>query len=161
MELRSGDLRSVELRSGLAAMRGAVRERVALAPYMHLRIGGPADWFLEPFGEEDVALAVRACRERELPLRVLGGGSNLLVSDEGVNAVVVSLRTACGGVTFDGNTVTAGAAVMLTALERAAAERGLRGLEFAVGIPGSVGGALQSNSGIGDGRCIGNVVQSV
>jgi UDP-N-acetylmuramate dehydrogenase len=94
-------------------------------------------------------------------MRVLGGGSNLLVADEGIDAVVISLRNACGGMQFEGTYVTVGAAVMLPALARAAAERDLGGLEFAVGIPGSVGGALQSNAGIGDGRCIGPLVESV
>ena len=92
---------------------------------------------------------------------MIGGGSNLLVADEGVSVLVVSLRRACGEMRFDGTRVTAGAAVMLPALARAAAERGLGGLEFAAGIPGSVGGALQTNAGIGDGRCIGPLVRSV
>lgn len=138
-----------------------IHEHVSLARHTYMRIGGPARYYAVP--QDLVALErllLWAARAR-LPLRVLGGGSNLLVSDEGVDAVVVSLRAACGGVTFDGNTVTAGAAVMLPALARAAAEHGLSGLEFAVGIPGSVGGALQSNAGIGDGRCIGNLVESV
>jgi UDP-N-acetylmuramate dehydrogenase len=74
---------------------------------------------------------------------------------------VISLRNAAGGMHFEGTHVTVGAAVMLPALARAAAEHDLGGLEFAVGIPGSVGGALQSNAGIGDGRAIGPLVESV
>jgi UDP-N-acetylmuramate dehydrogenase len=100
-------------------------------------------------------------RSAQLPMRVIGGGSNLLVADEGIEALVVSLRRACGGIEFNGRRVTAGAAVMLPALARAAAEHDLGGLEFAVGIPGSVGGALQTNAGIGDGRSIGTLVSSV
>lgn len=100
-------------------------------------------------------------RAAQLPMRVLGGGSNLLVADEGIEALVVSLRRACGGLRIEGERVTTGAAVMLPALARAAAEHDLGGLEFAVGIPGSVGGALQTNAGIGDGRCIGPLVEQV
>ena len=139
---------------------GLARE-VALSRHTYMRIGGPAAYFGTP---DDLAQFERIAtwaRERALRLRVLGGGSNVCVSDEGVRDVVVSLRRACGQIAFDGVEVTAGAAVMLPALARAAAERDLGGLEFAVGIPGSVGGALQTNAGIGDGRCIGNLVRSV
>jgi UDP-N-acetylmuramate dehydrogenase len=72
-------------------MRGAVRESVPLAPLMHLRIGGPVDWLLEPFTEEDVATAVRVCREFDVPMRVLGGGSNVVVADAGVRGAVLQL----------------------------------------------------------------------
>ena len=126
-----------------------------------MRIGGPAAYFGTP---EDLAQFERIAawaRAQSLRLRVLGGGSNVLVADEGVRDIVVSLRRACGSVAFAENEVTAGAAVMLPALAKAAAERDLGGLEFAIGIPGSVGGALQTNAGIGDGRCIGDLVGSV
>ncbi len=139
---------------------GLERE-VALSRHTYMRIGGPAAYFGVP---EDLAQFERIAtwaRERGLRLRVLGGGSNVCISDEGVRDVVVSLRRACGQIAFDGVQVTAGAAVMLPALARAAAEHDLGGLEFAIGIPGSVGGALQTNAGIGDGRCIGDLVRSV
>jgi UDP-N-acetylmuramate dehydrogenase len=74
---------------------------------------------------------------------------------------VLSLRRACGETRFEGTRVVVGGAVMLPALARAAAARGLEGLEFAIGIPGSVGGALQTNAGIGDGRSIGPLVRAV
>jgi UDP-N-acetylmuramate dehydrogenase len=134
---------------------------VALSRHTYMRIGGPAAYFGVP---EDLAHFERIAawaRAQGLRLRVLGGGSNVCISDEGVRDVVVSLRRACGSSAFDGAEVTAGAAVMLPALARAAAERGLGGLEFAIGIPGSIGGALQTNAGIGDGRCIGDLVRRV
>lgn len=139
---------------------GLARE-VALSRHTYMRIGGPAAYFGTP---DDLAQFERIttwASKQGVRLRVLGGGSNVCVSDEGVRDVVVSLRRACGQIAFDGVEVTAGAAVMLPALARAAAERDLGGLEFAIGIPGSVGGALQTNAGIGDGRCIGNLVRSV
>ena len=132
-----------------------------LSRHTYMRIGGLAAYFGVP---EDIAHLSRIAAwaaEAGLPLRVIGGGSNVLVADAGVRAVVVSLRRACGAVVFDGTHVEAGAAVMLPALARAAAEHDLGGLEFAVGIPGSVGGALQSNAGIGDGRAIGPLVRAV
>ena len=139
---------------------GLERE-VALSRHTYMRIGGPAAYFGTP---EDLAQFERIAtwaREHALRLRILGGGSNVCVSDEGVRDVVISLRRACGQIAFDGVEVAAGAAVMLPALAKAAAERDLGGLEFAIGIPGSVGGALQTNAGIGDGRCIGDLVRSV
>jgi UDP-N-acetylmuramate dehydrogenase len=138
-----------------------IHEHASLARHTYMRVGGPARYFATPPDLVALERLLLWAARHQLPLRVIGGGSNLLVSDEGINAVVVSLRSACGGVRFEGDTVRAGAAVMLPALARAAADAGLSGLEFAIGIPGSVGGALQSNAGIGDGRCIGNLVESV
>ncbi|MBL8754748.1 MAG: FAD-binding protein, partial [Planctomycetes bacterium] len=117
-----------DLRVALQGMRGAVRERVDLAPMMHLRIGGPADWFLEPWAEEDVARAITACRELDVPLRVLGGGSNVVVADTGVRGAVLSL-TNLNRIVRDGNRITAGAGVTLPSLLRATKEVGLAGLE--------------------------------
>lgn len=139
---------------------GLERE-VPLARHTYMRIGGPAAYFGIPEDLQQFARIAAWARAESLRLRVLGGGSNVCVSDAGVRDVVVSLRRACGSFAFEGGAVTAGAAVMLPALARAAAERDLGGLEFAIGIPGSVGGALQTNAGIGDGRCIGDLVRSV
>ncbi len=142
------------------AALGLVRDE-PLARHTYMRIGGPAAYFGTP-ADIDTLVAIAAwARDAGLPLRVIGGGSNVLVSDDGVRAVVVSLRAACGAVAFDGARVTAGAAVMLPRLAHEAAARDLGGLEFAVGIPGAIGGALQTNAGIGDGRCIGPLVESV
>ena len=138
-----------------------VRRDEPLANHTYLRIGGPARYFAIPSDRDELERLASWAQRAALPLLVIGGGSNLLVADEGVSALVVSLRRACGQTRFAGTRVTAGAAVMLPALARAAAKRGLGGLEFAVGIPGSVGGALQTNAGIGDGRCIGPLVRSV
>ena len=138
-----------------------VLERVPLARHTYLRVGGPARYFATPRDIVELERLMLWARSAQLPMRVLGGGSNLLVADEGIEALVVSLRHACGGLRIEGERVSAGAAVMLPALARAAAEHDLGGLEFAVGIPGSVGGALQTNAGIGDGRCIGPLVEQV
>ena len=138
-----------------------VHEDVPLARHTYLRIGGPARYLAIPEDIEQLQQLLGWARAESLSLRVLGGGSNLLVADEGIDALVVSLRRAAGSFTFIGERVVAGAAVMLPALSRAAAERGLGGLEFAIGIPGAVGGALNSNAGIGDGRSIGLLVEDV
>ena len=138
-----------------------VHEDVPLARHTYLRIGGPARYLAIPGSIDELQQLFGWARAESLSVRVLGGGSNLLVADEGIDALVVSLRRAAGSFTFIGERVVAGAAVMLPALSRAAAERGLGGLEFAIGIPGAVGGALNSNAGIGDGRSIGLLVEEV
>ncbi len=147
----------IDLRSALSGMRGAVHERMLLAPFMHLRIGGPADWFLEPYAEEDVALAVRACRERELPLRALGGGSNVVIADEGVRGAMLHLAS-LNRIQRDGNRITAGAGVTMPSLLRTAKEAGLAGLEKLTGIPAMVGGAVAMNAGTRDGETFEHLV---
>jgi UDP-N-acetylmuramate dehydrogenase len=143
----------------------ALRESEPLARHTYLRLGGPARLYAEPADRAELGRLLTWAADAALPVRVLGGGSNLLVADEGWPGLVLSLRRCCGAISFDGasggSLVRAGAAVMLPALARAAAERDLGGLEFAIGIPGSVGGALQSNAGIGDGRCLGPLVRQV
>ena len=132
-----------------------------LARHTYMRVGGPARWFATPANPDELDRLVEWARAAGLRVRVLGGGSNVLVSDAGVDALVISLRRACGATHFDGARTDVGAGVMLPAIARAAAERDLGGLEFAIGIPGALGGALQTNAGIGDGRCIGPLVESV
>lgn len=132
-------------------MQGAIRERVPLAPFMHLRIGGPAEWFVEPFAETDVAMVVTACRDLDLPLRVLGGGSNVVVADDGVPGVVMYLGN-LNRMVRDGVRVTAGAGVRLGTLLRSTKEAGLAGLERLTGIPAEVGGAVAMNAGTRDGE---------
>lgn len=132
-----------------------------LSNHTYFRVGGPARFFASPADIDEVERLTEWAYQLGLPILIIGGGSNLLVSDGGVSALVVSLRHACGQIRFEGTRVTAGAAVMMPALARASAAHGLAGLEFAIGIPGSVGGALQTNAGTGDGNCIGTLVRSV
>lgn len=132
-------------------MRGAVRENVSLAPLTHLRIGGPADWYLEPYAEQDVAFAVRVCRDLGVPLRVLGGGSNVVVADTGVRGAVLSLAN-LNRIVRDDARITAGAGVTLPSLLRATKDVGLAGLERLTGIPAVVGGAVAMNAGTRDGE---------
>jgi UDP-N-acetylmuramate dehydrogenase len=120
-----------------------------LARHTYMRVGGPAEWFAEPAAPEDLDALLAWASEAGLQVHVLGGGSNVVVADAGVRGLVVSLRRCAGDVRFEGTTVIAGGGAMLG------------GLEFAIGIPGTVGGALQSNAGIGDGRAIGPLVESV
>lgn len=123
-----------------------IRERVTLAPFTTFKIGGPAEFFLEAKTADEAARAVEAAREDEIPLTVLGGGSNMLVADRGVRGLV--LRMADRGFTIDGDRVTADAGVPSGLLAMKTAAAGLSGFEWAIGLPGTIGGAVRGNAGM-------------
>ncbi len=132
-----------------------------LAPLTWFRLGGPAAFLARPRDLTEVAALLRRSREVDVPVRLLGGGSNILVGDEGFDGLVIHLESpAFSDVTIEGGRVTAGAAVPLTALISQTARAGLAGLEVLTGIPGTVGGALRGNSG-GRQGAIGSFVQKV
>jgi len=130
-----------------AGFRGALRLEEPLAPLTTWRIGGPAEILATPEDRDDLVLAVRWAREQGLPWRVLGNGSNLLVPDAGVRGLVLQVRKVLDEVAWDGPRVRAGAGVLVPVLANLAAKRGLAGLEFGAGIPGTLGGALVMNAG--------------
>lgn len=136
-----------------------VQEQVPLATQTTFRIGGAADYLVTVSTCEQAAAVCRFCREEEVPLLVWGNGSNLLVSDAGVAGIV--LRTAPeNGTTVAGTQVTAAAGVPLSRLCRLTADAGLSGLEFAFGIPGTVGGGTYMNAGAYGGE-LGSVIDEV
>ena len=130
-----------------AGFEHIVREQEPLGPHTWFRLGGTAQYFAEPTTVEELAALVRHCHEGELPVRVLGGGSNLLVRDEGVAGLVVSLAPAIfGRIAISGKRLTAGGGARLGHVISAAVREGLAGLEQLVGIPGTIGGALHTNA---------------
>lgn len=123
----------------------AVVARAALAPLTTFKVGGPADWLVTLRRADDVRRAVLLAREHGVPLTVIGGGSNLLVADEGVRGLVV--RVHGGDVETDGETaVRADAGVTINGLVRWTIAHGLAGLEAWAGTPGTVGGAVYGNA---------------
>jgi UDP-N-acetylenolpyruvoylglucosamine reductase len=113
-----------------------------------LRVGGPADLYVEPVGEEELTAVVDLARVLEVPLFVLGRGSNLLIRDGGIRGVVVSLgHPSFSRIEIREGMVWAGAGAGLRQVANAARDAGLGGMEFMEGIPGSVGGALRMNAG--------------
>lgn len=112
------------------------------------KIGGPAQLWIVPAGEGEAAAAIRSCREAEVPLRMLGNGSNLLVPDEGLRGAVLWTGDAFGEILLEGeNRIVCGSGVSLMSVCRFALAHSLSGLEFAFGIPGSTGGAAYMNAG--------------
>ena len=111
------------------------------------RIGGPADALALPKTPEEVAEVVRFCHEHAQPYYVLGNGSNLLVSDEGYRGLVLQLYRNFNDIQVNGETITVQSGAMLAVVARTAYQTGLTGLEFASGIPGTVGGAVVMNAG--------------
>ena len=110
------------------------------------RIGGPADIYIEPDYAAIVPL-IKYLKEVDVPFTVLGNGSNVLVSDDGIEGVVVSLGKKSDAITINGDTIQVQAGAMLSSVANRAADAGLTGLEFASGIPGSIGGAVYMNAG--------------
>jgi UDP-N-acetylmuramate dehydrogenase len=111
------------------------------------RVGGPAGVFVTLDGEGDVALAIQAVKETAVDVLVVGRGSNLLVADSGFPGMVLTLGPCFSGIDVEGTIVRAGGGSDLPVLARRTAGDGLRGLEWAVGVPGSVGGGVRMNAG--------------
>ncbi|HXT60234.1 MAG TPA: UDP-N-acetylmuramate dehydrogenase [Pirellulales bacterium] len=125
-----------------------VRQAEPLAPHTWFQLGGPAEFFAEPRTLDELQGLVRRCAEEELPIRVLGGGSNVLVRDEGVPGLVVRFAEGVfADIQVAAGRVTAGGAAKLGHVISSAVREGLAGLEALVAIPGTVGGALHGNAG--------------
>jgi UDP-N-acetylmuramate dehydrogenase len=134
--------------AALADFAEIIQRDAPLAPFTHLKLGGPAEMLVQPRSREELSAVVRACARERVPLRVLGNGCNLLVRDEGVRGAVLRLsEPAFTEITVEGNRVRAGTGADVSALISHAARHGLAGLETLVGIPGTVGGALRCNAG--------------
>ena len=131
-----------------------------LSEHTTFEIGGPADVYVVPEDSDEVREVIAACREAEVPFFVLGNGSDLLVSDDGYRGVIVGLADGFTNVSIDGTEITCQAGVSLREASEMACELGLMGLEFACGIPGTIGGACFMNAGAYDG-CIADVLKSV
>jgi UDP-N-acetylmuramate dehydrogenase len=137
-----------------------VRENEPLGPLTWLKIGGPARYFFEPTDEEGLVAFVKVCHERSIPMRLLGGGSNLLVRESGFDGAVISIAAATfSSISVEGTRVRCGGGAKLSNLVTHSVAAGLSGLEHLIGIPGTVGGALHGNSSTHDGD-IGQRVRS-
>lgn len=123
-----------------------IRQNEPMKNHTTFRVGGPADIFLTPSAEELPAV-LSVCREEQVPVTVIGNGSNLLVGDQGIRGVVICIGFGMRGIRVDGEKIFLEAGVTLAAAAQQAAKAGLTGLEFASGIPGTFGGAVVMNAG--------------
>lgn len=127
--------------------RGHFALNEPLSNYTSFRIGGPADYYMEPLDKDDLVRLVTYLQEKTIPFVLIGNGSNLLVSDEGVRSAVINLERGLSKLSADGNTVTAEAGVRMARFVDFCIQRGLRGVEMLPGIPGTIGGAVIMNAG--------------
>ena len=119
-----------------------------LAPLTWLKVGGPAQYFLEPRSPNELVAVVRACHENGIPVHLLGGGSNVLIKDDGVSGAVLHLsHESFSQIKVEGNKIHAGAGALLSTAISHSVKAGLAGLENLTGIPGTIGGALKGNAG--------------
>ncbi len=148
LEILAADLVIAEKLKAIVGEDSAVRLYEPLSKHTTLRVGGPAQFWVEPQSEHAFGDLIRFCRDEHLPLFAIGRGSNLLVRDGGIRGVVVHPR---GGIfekiEIDGSEIVAGAGVKLRQVAYAARAANLGGLEWMEGIPGEVGGALRMNAG--------------
>jgi len=133
------------------------KENVPLAKFTNYKIGGPARFFFEAKDERSIAWALAEAKARKLPIFILGGGTNLLVSDKGFEGLV--LRVNIGGMSAQRHLLKAGAGVSMAKLTSFAAKRSLAGLGWAGGLPGTLGGAIRGNAGCFGGEIKDNVAR--
>ena len=131
-----------------------------MAKHTSFRIGGPADALAQPANEAELAALLQRAAEHAVPVTLIGNGSNLLVRDKGIRGLVIKLGNLFSSVAAEGNILTFGCGVSLAMASKKAASLSLSGMEFAVGIPGTIGGAVYMNAGAYDGE-MAKVVTSV
>lgn len=130
---------------GIAGPANVLREE-PMSGHTTFRVGGPAKLLVTPAGE-DLARVLACCRRHRVPFEVIGNGSNLLVGDGGIDGVVIEIGKQMAGIAVRDTEIEAEAGALLSSVSAAAAAAGLTGLEFASGIPGSIGGAVVMNAG--------------
>lgn len=126
---------------------GLLEANVPLGPLTTYKSGGPSRLYARPDGPEQLTRIAEVIKDLDLPLLVLGRGSNLLVADGGFPGVTIHMAAGFADISYDGLEVTAGAGAPLPRVARGSVDAGIAGLEFLVGIPGSVGGAVRQNAG--------------
>ena len=158
MDLQSNQEFVDEIRSRMAPEHILLNE--PMKDHTTFRIGGPADCLILPASMEDVAFVFQCLKRHDIPFVILGNGSNVLVLDKGIRGVVIKFNSPISAIRKKKNTLTAEAGALLRDVSGFAAENSLSGMEFACGIPGSIGGAVFMNAGAYDGE-MKNIVSAV
>lgn len=146
--------------SSVARLSGRIQAGIPLAPLTSFRVGGKAEWYCEPHNNLELQQCLAWARAQGIPTTLLGAGSNLLISDAGLKGLVIGTRRLRGIQLLEGGRIWAAAGEPLVNLARAAAKQGWSGLEWAIGIPGTLGGAVVMNAGA-HGRAMSDVLVEV
>ncbi|MFA4817132.1 MAG: UDP-N-acetylmuramate dehydrogenase [Parcubacteria group bacterium] len=135
-----------------------IQKNIPLAPYTTFCIGGPAKCFVEASSEEELIESLQYAKKNKLNFFILGGGSNVLISDDGFDGLIIKIQNTKYNI--QNTTIEAGAGTSIAKLIKISTENGLTGLEWVAGIPGVVGGAVRGNAGA-FGSCMQNSIESV
>ena len=138
-----------------------LKKNISLSNFTTWRIGGPAEWIAQPKNNEEIKYLINWINKKKITCNIIGAGSNLLINDKGIKGLSLCMRQ-LKGIQIDKNTgiIEVLSGEMLPTLARKAAANGLHGLEWAVGIPGTIGGAVVMNAGA-QGHCISNYLESI
>ena len=138
-----------------------LEKNISLSNFTTWRIGGPAEWIAQPKDIEDIKYLISWINKKKIPCNIIGAGSNLLINDKGIQGLCICMRN-LKGIQIDKNSgiIEVLSGEMLPTLARKAAASGLHGLEWAVGIPGTIGGAVVMNAGAQE-HCISNYLESI
>jgi UDP-N-acetylmuramate dehydrogenase len=139
--------------------RGYIGINEPMAKYTSMRVGGPADYYLEPADKADLVEIVKYCQSNKFPYMMVGRGSNLLVSDEGIRGAVINIEAALPHVRMEGDLVVAEAGITLAKFVDFCVQQGLAGVEMLAGIPGSIGGAIVMNAGAHGGEISDHLIE--
>ena len=124
-----------------------IKANAPMAEYTSFRIGGPADMLFMPSDREQLEYGIKKAKELDVPYMIIGNGSNLLVSDSGIEGLVIRIAGDFSGIEYSKNKLKARTGTLISAAAKDSVEHGLMGLEWAAGIPGTVGGAVAMNAG--------------
>jgi UDP-N-acetylmuramate dehydrogenase len=139
-------------------LRGTIAVDMPMAKYTWMKVGGPADFYIEPADKNDLISIVEYFRERSYPWIILGRGSNVLVSDEGIRGAVINIENSLSAIHMENNLVFAEAGVRLTKFVDFCIQHELAGVEMLAGIPGTIGGAVAMNAGAHGGEIADHIV---
>jgi len=145
--------------NSLQFIGGEIKSNVVLAPHTSFNIGGPAKYFCVLQSEDKIAELIKVAEKNKIPYFILGGGSNILVSDSGFNGLVIKINDS--KIKIKGDKMECRAGVLLGKVVGEALSAGLSGLEWAIGIPGTIGGAIHNNAGAFGGEMSNNVEEVI
>ncbi len=139
----------------------SILQEESLNKYSYMNIGGNAKWFAKIGSVDDLSNIIQWANKNKIKMKIIGAGSNILIDDAGWDGLIIIFRESMNTISLNGNNIVAESGAMLPKLSKFAQQNKLTGLEFAIGIPGSLGGALYSNAGINDGGQISDIVKQV